>query len=111
MKASADFEEAADTSMNFGAALSGARDAGQDLQQGAFARAVASDEANDFAPLDLEIDVFERPDKTRASVGGHAGASAGVDGGGACAGIVVRGMTRAGQEAQRRAQGIADHVA
>ena len=76
MKAGADFEEAADASVNFGVAFGGAGDAGEDFQQRAFAGAVAADEADDFALMDLEIDVFERPDEARTSVGGDVPASA-----------------------------------
>ena len=76
MKAGADFEEAADASVNFGVAFGGSGNAGEDFQQRAFAGAVAADEADDFALTDLEIDVFERPDEARTSVcgGEHLGA-------------------------------------
>ena len=63
VKAGADFEQAADASVNFGVAFGGASDAGEDFQQRAFARAVAPDEADDFALTDFEIDVLERPDE------------------------------------------------
>ena len=81
MEAGADFEEAADASVNFGAAFGGASDAGKDFQQRAFACAVAANEADDFALTDLEIDVLERPDEARTSVGGRSGVTGGVDGG------------------------------
>ena len=77
VKAGADFEQAADASVNFGVAFGGAGDAGQDLQQRALARAVAADEADDFALADFEIDVLQRPDETRAAIRSYAG----VDGG------------------------------
>ena len=80
MKAGADFEQAADASVNFGVAFGGAGDAGEDFQQRAFAGAVAADEADDFALMDLEVDVLERPDEARTSVGGRGGVSGGVDG-------------------------------
>src|ERR1700679_3092669 len=47
VKASADLEQAAHAAVNFGVAFGGASDARKDFQQGAFARAVAPDEADD----------------------------------------------------------------
>ena len=75
MEASADFQEAADASVNFGVAFGGAGDAGENFQQRAFARAVASDEADDFALADIEIDILERPDETRVAVRGRRSSS------------------------------------
>ena len=39
----------------------GLGDAAEDFEQRAFARAVAADDADDVAPLDVEADVLERP--------------------------------------------------
>ena len=65
MEAGADFEEAADAAVNFGVAGGGVGDAGEDFEQSGFAGTVAADEAEDFAFLDVEGDVFERPDVGR----------------------------------------------
>ena len=43
----------------------GGGDAGEDFQQGAFAGAVAADDADDFALFDFEIYVAERPEVVR----------------------------------------------
>src|SRR4051812_37293757 len=47
--------------MDFDAAFGGFGDAGQNLQEGALARSIAADDADDFASSDLERDGFERP--------------------------------------------------
>ncbi len=62
MKAGADFEQAADAPADDGAAFGRLGDAGEDFQERALARAVAADDADDFAALDLEGDVAERPE-------------------------------------------------
>jgi hypothetical protein len=54
VKAGADFEQAGDAAFDLDLAGSGGGDARQDLEQGALARAVAADDAEHFALLDLE---------------------------------------------------------
>src|SRR5579884_2778294 len=63
MEACADFEEGADAAADCGETGGGAGDAGEDFEEGGFAGAVASDEAEDFAFADLERDVAESPEK------------------------------------------------
>jgi len=53
--------EAAETA---GGAAAGLAQIGDDLQQRGLARAIATDEADDFTLAHLEIDVLERPDET-----------------------------------------------
>ena len=62
MKSGADFEQAGDAALDRDAALGRLGDARQDLQQGRFAGAVAADDAEDLASLDLEADIPERPE-------------------------------------------------
>src|SRR5580700_4843427 len=61
MKPGADLEHAGDTAGELDAPLVGLGNAADDLEQRRFAGAVAADDADDFAALDLEGDVLERP--------------------------------------------------
>ena len=61
MKAGADFEHAGDPAGELDASLVGLGDAADHLEQRRFAGAVAADDADDFAALDLEGNVLERP--------------------------------------------------
>src|SRR5213082_2587773 len=61
MEAGADFEERADAAMNFRPAFGGARDAGKDFEKRGLAGAVAADEAEDFAFVKIERNVFQSP--------------------------------------------------
>src|SRR5690242_8710976 len=62
MEAGADFEERADAAVDFRPAFGGASDAGEDLEQRGFAGAIAADEAENFAFVDVERNVFEGPE-------------------------------------------------
>ena len=62
MKAGADFEQAAHAAVNFGKAGGGLRDAGENLQQCGLSGAVAADQADDFALLNVEGDIAQRPE-------------------------------------------------
>src|SRR5207248_7624159 len=61
MEACADFEERADAAMNFRPVFGGARDAGKDFEKRGLAGAVAADEAEDFAFVNIERNVFQSP--------------------------------------------------
>src|SRR5690348_13412906 len=65
MEAGADFEERAGAAGDFDFAGGGFGDAGEDFEEGGFAGAVASDDADDFAAEDVEGDVFEGPEGLR----------------------------------------------
>src|ERR1043166_1137681 len=71
MKTSADFQEACDTTKNFGTARGWLGDSRKDFQQRAFAGAVATDDADDFAGLHLEGDVFQSPDDVSEGIRGR----------------------------------------
>ena len=62
VKTRADFQQRADPPVNVGVAGGRLGDARENFQQRAFARAVATDDAEHFAVLDLERYVFERPE-------------------------------------------------
>ena len=62
MKPGADFEQARDAAAQCDPARSRLGDAREDLEQGRFAGAVAADDAEDLALLDLEADILERPE-------------------------------------------------
>jgi len=61
VKAGADLEQRGDPAANGDAPRRRLGDAREDLQQGGFARAVAADDADDFAALHLERHVAQRP--------------------------------------------------
>ena len=54
MEAGADLQQAADAAVEHGAPLGRVRDAREQFQQRGFAGAVASDDAEHLAPLDVE---------------------------------------------------------
>ena len=62
METGADFEEAGDAAFDFDVARGGFGDAAEDFEEGAFAGAVAADDADDFAGLDIEGEIFEGPE-------------------------------------------------
>src|SRR6266850_8449279 len=62
MESGADFEERPDAPVNFRPAGGGASDSRQNLQQSRLAGTVAPDQAEDFAFLDLQRHVFQRPE-------------------------------------------------
>ena len=62
MKAGADLEQAADPAFDLDLAAGGGGDAGEDLEQGALAGAVAADDAEDLALADLEAGVAPGPE-------------------------------------------------
>ena len=62
VKAGADFEQARDAALDRDLAFGRLGDAGEDLQQRRFAGAVAADDAEHLAALDLEADILERPE-------------------------------------------------
>src|SRR5579885_2869087 len=112
MEACADFEEGADAAADFGESGGGAGDAGKDFEEGGFAGAVASDQAEDFAFADLERDVAESPEKfvLGAAKGGEGRteeavesvAEAGVGDGGAVVALGERfGLDDGGHEGRR----------
>ena len=65
MKAGADFEQRDDAAAQDGAPAGRFGDAREDFQQRGFARAVAADDADDFAGIDREGDVLQRPERVR----------------------------------------------
>src|SRR5207237_7767573 len=62
VKADGDLQERADTAVDFRGSARRIGDAGEDLEQRALSCAVAPDDADDLALLDLERDVLERPE-------------------------------------------------
>src|SRR5208283_5284925 len=62
MKAGADFEQAADTPVNFRPAGGGLRDARENLEQGGLAGAIPPDEAENFALANLQGNILEGPE-------------------------------------------------
>lgn len=62
MEAGADFEQATDATAKFDAARSGFDDAREYLEQGTFAGSVLADDADRFAGLHFETDVFQGPE-------------------------------------------------
>jgi len=70
MEAGADLQERTDTTVSTDSASGGAGDAGEEFEQSRFAGAVLTDDADDIALLDLEIDVAERPDVLGVAFGG-----------------------------------------
>src|ERR1700760_2372073 len=62
MKASAHFEERRDPAAQDGPARGGLGDSRKDLEQRAFARAVAADHADDLAGLHFERHIAQRPE-------------------------------------------------
>src|SRR2546425_2006413 len=62
MKAGADLEQAADATIDVYFAVGWFGDAGEHFKQSGFARAVASNDADDFTPLDLEGNVAQSPE-------------------------------------------------
>ena len=70
MKTRADFQQGAYTAMGTDSAGGGTGDAAQEFQEGRFAGAVLTDDADDIALLDLEVDIAQRPDVVRCALGG-----------------------------------------
>ena len=70
MEAGADFQEGAYTAVGTDGTGGGACDAGEELEEGGFAGTVLTDDANDVALLDLEVDVAEGPDVFGGAFGG-----------------------------------------
>ena len=62
VEAGAHLQQAGDPAVDLGAAAGRLGDAREDLEQRDLARAVAADDADDLALLDLEGDVLERPE-------------------------------------------------
>ena len=62
MEAGADLQQAADAPADLDLAGGGGGDAREDLEQGALAGAVAADDAEDFALLDLKADIAQGPE-------------------------------------------------
>ena len=62
MKAGANFQKRSDPAANLCATFRGFGDAGKNFEQRALPCSVASDDADDFTPLDFERNVVERPD-------------------------------------------------
>ena len=58
----ADLEQAGDASAQFNPPLGRLGDSAEDLEQRAFASAIAADHAENFPLLDIEANVFERPE-------------------------------------------------
>src|ERR1019366_4650590 len=74
MESRADLQQAADTSPDVYVTIRRLGNAGQHLQQGAFARTVASDDPNDFALTDIERNIIKRPNVTAVLSVSPAGA-------------------------------------
>src|ERR1700693_395083 len=62
VKAGAYFQQASHAAMNFGPACGGLSNAGKNFQERGLSGAVAADQAEDFAFLNLDRDVFEGPE-------------------------------------------------
>jgi len=62
VEACADFEERADGSEELDGAGGGVGDAGEDFEECGFSCAVAADDAEDFAAVYVEVEVFEGPE-------------------------------------------------
>ena len=62
MKTGANFEETTDAAADFRPAGGGLRDARKNLQQRRLARAVAANQAEDFAFANFQRNVFQRPE-------------------------------------------------
>ena len=62
MEASANLQQGGDAATDFYTSGGGGGDATEELQQGALACTVLTDDANDIALLHLEIYVFQSPD-------------------------------------------------
>ena len=62
MEAGADLEQRGDPTVEDDAPGGGFGDAGKDFEQGGFARAIAADDAEHLASLDLERHILERPE-------------------------------------------------
>ncbi len=69
VEAGADLQQAGDPALDLDHARGRGGDPREDLQQRALAGAVPADDAQDLALLDLEADVFERPDGLALAVG------------------------------------------
>ena len=61
MKSRADFEEARNTALYFHPTLARLGDAGEDLEEGALAGAVASNDSDYLSPGNFKIDILEGP--------------------------------------------------
>lgn len=70
MEACADFEEGGDAAFSVYLAGSGGGDAGEELEQGAFAGAVLANDAENIAFLDFEVDVLKGVDVVGRAFGG-----------------------------------------
>ena len=62
VEAGTDLEETGDAAFDFDVARGGFGDAAEDFEESAFAGAVAADDADDFAWLDIEGEIFEGPE-------------------------------------------------
>src|SRR6266404_4340187 len=62
VEAGADLQKAADAAVDFDPAVSGLGDAAEDFQQRALAGAVSADDADHFAGLHFEGDIFQGPE-------------------------------------------------
>jgi hypothetical protein len=69
VEAGAYLQQRADPAADPAPAAGGLGDAREDLEQGALARAVAADDPHHLAALDLERDVFQRPQVVRMGIG------------------------------------------
>src|SRR5688572_23803392 len=65
MKAGADFQKTSDSAIEANAAGCRFRDSTEHFEQRRFSGPVAADNADDFAGLDVERNVLERPDGVR----------------------------------------------
>src|SRR5688572_21469220 len=63
MESSSNFQEAANTSSNGDLAGGGSGDSAEDFEQSRFARTVASNNTDDVALGDFEIDVLQSPER------------------------------------------------
>src|SRR4051812_30743640 len=70
VKADADFEQRSHTAAHLHFSIGRLGDPRKDLQEGAFARSIAADNADHFASRDPEGDVLKSPDRWRGSAHG-----------------------------------------
>ena len=68
MEAGANLQQAGDAATGLDAAGGGGGDAAEELQQGALAGTVLTDNADNIALLDLEVDVLQGPDVLTAAL-------------------------------------------
>jgi hypothetical protein len=100
MKTGADFEKGGDSAAHANLTAGWFSNTGKDFQKSGFAGAVAADDADHFARLDLEIDVFEGPEIFAFVAGVGGSAKLAKWGGEQTRGHLAEGLVRRGLVAQ-----------